>query len=278
MNPVKPKATPQGDEMTAAYEGGQGSPLVLLHGICGSWHIWKPVLDRLTPHHRVIAITLPGHPGGPPLPPEEPVTVECIRQALEDELDRRGIDKAHFAGNSLGGWLSLEMARRGRALSVTAFSPAGAWSRHRDVRRLQRLFRFAYAVLPVTLALLGWASRFSWVRRLLGGLTMRRPQNVPGDEFLRNMRTMRNTRLLPEFLANLRFEHRIQPMNASVPTTISWCEHDKVIPLQRYGLPMYEAVTGARQSRLADAGHVPMYDQPESMVASILETTRRVDS
>jgi pimeloyl-ACP methyl ester carboxylesterase len=44
---------------------------------------------------------------------------------VEDEMARAGFDRAHIAGNSLGGWVALELARRGRAETVTAVSPAG---------------------------------------------------------------------------------------------------------------------------------------------------------
>jgi pimeloyl-ACP methyl ester carboxylesterase len=52
-------------------------------------------------------------------------SLEALVDGVEAELDRLGLDKVHIAGNSLGGWISLELARRGRARSVVVFSPAG---------------------------------------------------------------------------------------------------------------------------------------------------------
>ena len=51
-------------------------------------------------------------------------------------MDAEGIGRAHVAGNSLGGWVAVELGRRGRALSVTALSPAGGWTRARDLQRV----------------------------------------------------------------------------------------------------------------------------------------------
>src|SRR5436305_9433606 len=44
-------------------------------------------------------------------------------------MDEAGLDTAHLAGNSLGGYVALQLATRGRARSVVAFAPAGGWAR-----------------------------------------------------------------------------------------------------------------------------------------------------
>ncbi len=82
-----------------------------------------PALER---RHEVLALTLPGHAGGPPLP--DPVTTRDLLDALERLLDAAGLATAHLAGNSLGGYLALQLAARGRAESVVALAPAGGWA------------------------------------------------------------------------------------------------------------------------------------------------------
>jgi pimeloyl-ACP methyl ester carboxylesterase len=69
----------------------------------------------------------PGHAGGPPI--EGEITIDLFADAVERELDAAGIDSAHFAGNSLGGFVALQLAARGRAESVVALAPAGGWAR-----------------------------------------------------------------------------------------------------------------------------------------------------
>jgi pimeloyl-ACP methyl ester carboxylesterase len=124
-----------------AYVAGTGSDMVLLHGLCGTWHIWEPVISLLEQRHRIIAMTLPGHDGGCPLPPGTEPTVAALTDLLVAELAKRGIRTAHLVGNSLGGWLALELARRGVARSVVVFSPAGAWSTPHDYAKVARSFR-----------------------------------------------------------------------------------------------------------------------------------------
>src|SRR3984957_20115321 len=77
-------------ELTPSHRGGTGTPVLLLHGIGAIWRVWSPVLPHLEPHHDVIALTLPGHGGGPPLDPQTAPSIQALIDAVEDELHRLG--------------------------------------------------------------------------------------------------------------------------------------------------------------------------------------------
>src|SRR3954453_11344657 len=109
------------------------SPLVLLHGVTMSGRVWRPVLPLLQEHHEVHTPTAMGHRGGEEVT-HRPVRVSDLVDDLERRLDRHGFEQGHVAGNSLGGWMALELARRGRALSVTALSPGGFWDERGENR------------------------------------------------------------------------------------------------------------------------------------------------
>jgi pimeloyl-ACP methyl ester carboxylesterase len=111
---------------TASHRAGAGPPLVLLHGFTGTWRMWELVLPALERHHDVLALTLAGHAGGPPV--EGPVRAAVLADAVERAMDAAGFETAHVAGNSLGGYVALELAARGRARSVVALAPAGGWA------------------------------------------------------------------------------------------------------------------------------------------------------
>ncbi len=100
--------------------------MVCLHGFTGTWRAWELVLPMLERHHDVLAPTLPGHAGGPPIAAD--VSSEKILDALEDAMDEAGFATAHLVGNSIGGYLALRLAARGRAESVVALAPAGGWA------------------------------------------------------------------------------------------------------------------------------------------------------
>jgi pimeloyl-ACP methyl ester carboxylesterase len=111
---------------TPSHRGGSGSPLVCLHGFMETWRSWELVLPMLERRHDVLAITLPGHAGGPPL--DGSVTTEAFVDAVEHAIAAAGLEIAHLVGNSLGGYVAFQLAARGRAASVVAFAPAGGWA------------------------------------------------------------------------------------------------------------------------------------------------------
>ena len=100
--------------------------MVLLHGITDTWRTWEPLLPALEARHEVLAPTLPGHAGGPPLP--ERAGVGALADAVEGWMDDAGWRTAHLVGNSLGGYVALQLAARGRADTVVALAPAGGWA------------------------------------------------------------------------------------------------------------------------------------------------------
>ncbi|MGX6449542.1 alpha/beta fold hydrolase, partial [Patulibacter sp. S7RM1-6] len=98
---------------------------MLLHGFMETWRTWEPVLPALERRHDVLAPTLVGHAGGPPLP--RPPTATTVVDHVEAAMDAAGFATAHVVGSSLGGFVALQLAARGRARSVVAFAPAGGW-------------------------------------------------------------------------------------------------------------------------------------------------------
>ena len=97
-----------------------------LHGFTDTWRTWELVLPMLEREHDVLAPTLLGHAGGPPL--NGHVSDDAIADAVERAMDEAGFETAHIAGNSLGGYVALKLAARGRARSVVALAPGGGWA------------------------------------------------------------------------------------------------------------------------------------------------------
>ena len=97
-----------------------------LHGFLDTWRTWELVLPTLERHHDVLALTLAGHAGGPPI--EGQISDAVLADAVERAMDEAGFEIAHLVGNSLGGYVALQLAARGRAATVVALAPAGGWA------------------------------------------------------------------------------------------------------------------------------------------------------
>jgi pimeloyl-ACP methyl ester carboxylesterase len=104
---------------------GSGPPRVLLHGVGHHWQTWRAVIERLAGEFDVIACDSPGFGRSAPLPAGIEPTIPAYADAFERFFIELGLERPHVAGNSMGGAIALELARRGAIQSATAFSPAG---------------------------------------------------------------------------------------------------------------------------------------------------------
>jgi pimeloyl-ACP methyl ester carboxylesterase len=136
--------------------GSSKPPLVLLHPFQLSGNVWQDVVPLLSSYHQVFTPTLLGHRGGPPVQ-RRPVTIWDVIDAAEQYLNEHGLQRPHLVGNSAGGFVALELARRGRAATVCALSPAGFWSTadgsnsraDNKVHRIATMCRLAIPVGPL---------------------------------------------------------------------------------------------------------------------------------
>jgi pimeloyl-ACP methyl ester carboxylesterase len=105
---------------------GGGEPLLLIHGLGASARIWEPVLDRLAAEREAVALDLPGFGDALDLPAGVEPTAANLAAAMRAGCERLGIERPHVAGNSLGGWVGLEMGRAGWAASSRHPGRSGA--------------------------------------------------------------------------------------------------------------------------------------------------------
>ena len=266
-------------ELTPVHHGGTGPPLLLLHGIGAIWRAWSPVLPYLEPYHEVIVPTLHGHAGGPPLNSEVAPSVQALADGIEEELDRLGLQKVHIAGNSLGGWIGIELARRGRAQSLVLLSPAGAWRSPRRIKVQSVGVRLSLG------ALARYSSRAEAIaeRRLLRWAMLAgqvaHPHQVPRESLVTYIHASGQSPVVDPLLRVLHLRP-VDPLPADrdYPVRLVWADRDRVLPFKHFGSPMLERLPGAELIRLQGVGHVPMSDDPARVAELILEVTRSADS
>ena len=244
------------------------TPIVLLHGATSSPRIWQSVVPALTDRYTVLTPTLAGHLGGPPLRLGAGSVVERIAEDMCDRLDEAGVGSAHLVGNSLGGWVALELARRGRARSVLAFSPAGGWSRAVDLQRMLLIFRIG-AVLRRS-NVLPRAGAHPRSRRILLRAMAEHADRLTASQAAAVFEDIAGCDALGLLIAGARANGPIKALSANCPVRIAWGTRDKTLPFARYGRPLVAAVAGAEVQMMADMGHVPMIDDPAAVATAIL--------
>jgi pimeloyl-ACP methyl ester carboxylesterase len=175
MTPRRPIPAPARNP--TGYRGGEGEPLVLIHGGGGTWQQWRAVLPLLEPRHDVMAINLVGHYGGAPLAPGAEANIDSFIEGIERDMDAVGWSEAHIVGTSLGGLIALVLAKRGRARSCTAIATIGGWEKGADPgpRLVARGYRFFHRITQLMARDPARWSRRPRLRRLSTGITSPAP-------------------------------------------------------------------------------------------------------
>jgi pimeloyl-ACP methyl ester carboxylesterase len=248
--------------------------LVLLHPLGMAPQAWDRVRPLLEPHYEIVALATLGHRGGAAVS-RRPVKVGDLVDNAERMLDERGLQVPHIAGNSLGGWMAIELARRGRARTVCALSPAGSWTagtaeQEIGVRKIRRAIRMAQLgrALPMPLLL-----RLAGVRRLV-----LRDVALHGDRLTAAQAVQGTRDLLDCVVADdiLSTDEEICPLDPlPCPITLAWASDDALLPAGVNGAVARARLPRARFVVLAGVGHVPMIDDPDSVARTILHTTGR---
>lgn len=247
---------------------GDGDPLLLIPGTGSRRQIWYPVIDRLESLFEVIAIDLPGC-GDSPLLAGEP-TIEDYTDAVATLLDELDIATAHIAGNSLGGWLALELARRGRARSVTLLSPTGMWrgSMPAWVRVLFRVSQFSGRVLRPAVPSLAHTTfgRTAFTFQAFGRPWSIEPEDIIGDV----LNLIQSPGVEPLYEA-ARHRSFVEGQALDIPISIAFGTRDVSLP-RRVHRGTDQLPAHVRSFVLRGCGHVPMYDDPDAIVRIVFET------
>jgi len=241
---------------------GSSETLLLLHGLGASTAVWGPVIEPLAREREVLTIDLPGFGNASPLPPEVEPTAANLAAAVHEVCGELGVERPHVAGNSLGGWVGLEMGRAGWAASVTALSPAGLWRAPLGDRRPNSRL-WARRLRPfVSLAL-----RTRRAREALLATFAARPERIPvevGRELVLGWIDSNGYDGANRAMRTHVFDPAGYP---DLPVTLAWGELDRLVAPPR----PERRPAGARYLVLPGVGHTPMWDDPELIAETLLQ-------
>jgi pimeloyl-ACP methyl ester carboxylesterase len=247
---------------------GSGEPLVLIHGIGSQWQVWRPLFTYLAPQRDVIAVDLPGFGDSPALANGDVPTAGRLAETVIELMDALGVERPVVGGNSLGGWVALEVARRGRARATAPISPAGFGLRREQEwthRRLVTERAVAKALDTKGVPLV----RNPITRTMMFAGMVARPWVIPSDEASEMYLNLGRS---PGFEATLDmlYHYRFAAgQEIQVPVTVMWGTRDFLL-LPRQGPRAVRVLPDARLVPLKGAGHVPTYDAPEEIAHHLL--------
>lgn len=249
-----------GEFEIALLEGGDGSPVVFLHGLTGA--SWDPFLAELATEHRVIAPGLPGSSGGS-------TGLERLldhhdlfflyQEILDALLAELGVESVALVGHSFGGWLAAELAavEPGRVSSLVLIAPLGLWNDGYPVTDV-------FTLLPKELSA---AAFHDDDHPLAAGL--RDPGDNEDEKKAIMLRRAAENSAVARFIwpiPDKGLARRIQRIQS--PTLIVWGESDGIAS-PRYADDFASRIPGSRVERIGAAGHLPQVEQPEATLAVV---------
>lgn len=243
---------------------GAGPPLLLIHGLGGSSAIWRPVRPALEEEREVIAIDLPGFGRSPSLPSTTRATAATLAAAVASTCEGAGVVRPHVAGNSLGAWVALELAKAGKARSVCCISPAGLWRNPLGPRKIERQ-ALGRVLRPLLYAVLATARG----RARLLATSVAHPERIPPKDaraLVLGYIDSAGYATANEAMRAGAFEHEGR---IDVPVTIAWGEADRIV-----GRPSRSRIPpNSKYFTVPGWGHTPTWDDPEGVARVLLEAS-----
>ena len=253
-------------------ELGSGPPVVFIHGLSGSWQNWLEQLPVFARDHRVIAFDLPGF--GASQMPREKITIRGYGHFVDALLDEHGVSSAAVVGNSMGGFIGIELAIRfpERVERLVLVSAAGLSI---EYLRNERALAVLSAIENRLAAYSGWLAsrsdalaRRPGARRMIFGIVAKRPDRLPGPLVAEQVRGSGKPGFLPALDALTDYPIRDRLGEIACPTLIVWGAEDKLVPA-RDADEFARLIPNSRKVVWPETGHVAMLERPEAFNALV---------
>jgi 4,5:9,10-diseco-3-hydroxy-5,9,17-trioxoandrosta-1(10),2-diene-4-oate hydrolase len=244
---------------------GSGPPLVFIHGLSGSWQNFLEQLPVFAREHRVIAFDLPGF--GESDMPDEKITIRGYGEWVAALLDELGVGTAAVVGNSMGGFIGIELAIRfpQRVERLVLVSAAGLSIEYlRNERALAVLNAFDNRLAAYT----GWLAtksdalaRRPRARQMIFGIVAAHPDRLPGPLVAEQVRGSGKAGFIPALDALTDYPIRNRLGEIACPVLIVWGAKDKLVPA-RDADEFARLIPNSRKVVWQDTGHVAMLERP----------------
>ena len=247
----------------AYLDGGQGEPLLLLHGFAANKDHWAMIARALTPHFRVIAPDLPGF-GDSSRVPGASYAVTPQLERIAAFAHALGLKQFHLGGNSMGGYLATLFALRypDAVRSLWLLAPAGVLSAdHSDMLRM--LESGENPLIATDMASFDRLADLCFCKQPYMPAQFKKPllaRSTAEAPF--------NARIFEEmFEQPVALEERVAALSA--PTLVVWGDDDRVLHPSALDI-LRPLMPAAEFILMRDMGHVPMIERPAETAMDFL--------
>jgi pimeloyl-ACP methyl ester carboxylesterase len=266
-----------GSSVHVVDTGGDGPPLLFIHGLGGVWQNWLLTIPAFMDTHRCVAFDLPGF--GQSEMPEGELSIPGFAQTADRLCDVLGIDCPVVIGNSMGGFVGAELAvsfptRVDKLVLVSAAGLSTEYVRREPVLAVAR----AWAAFTTRAgAQADDVIRRARLRRLFLQAIVRYPERLSVPLTTELVRGAASPGFNDSFRALLSYSFRDKLERIKIPVLIVWGRNDILVPVA--DAEMFEHLIGenARSVIFDDTGHVPMLERPgrfNDLVAAFLAGER----
>ena len=236
--------------------------VVFIHGLGGCWQNWLEQLPRAAQERRVIAMDLPGFAGS--RMPDGEISITNYARTVHELCDHAGLDRVELVGNSMGGFISLEIGIRHpeRVDSITVVSAAGISTTNLEVKPV---VTFARSTAAITNFFISRAEQFvkrPRMRHLMMSYVFRHPTLIQPDLAFEIMRGSGSDGFIPALTALAEYDYSERLPEVQEETLLVWGEEDNLVPVEdatRYE----ELIPNARKVVIDDTGHCAMIERPQ---------------
>jgi pimeloyl-ACP methyl ester carboxylesterase len=242
--------------------GGDGPPLLFVHGLGGAWQNWLLNLPAFMDSHRVVALDLPGF-GESEMPAGE-LTIESMARVVDAVCRQLGIDHPVVVGNSMGGFVGAELAidfptRVAKLVLVSAAGLSTEYLRREPILAMAR----AWALVTTRMGSQTDAVvRRPRLRRALYQTVVRYPERLSGPLAYELAQGVGKEGFIPALSSLLGYSFRDRLPQIECPVLIVWGRNDMLVPVE--DAEMFERLIGsnARAVIFEDTGHLAMVERP----------------
>jgi pimeloyl-ACP methyl ester carboxylesterase len=261
--------------------GGDGPPLLFIHGLGGVWQNWLLNIPAFMDSHRCVAFDLPGF--GESEMPQGELSIPNFAKAADRLCDVLGVDCPVVIGNSMGGFVGAELAVSfpTRVDKLVLVSAAGLSTEYVKAEPVLALGRAFAGLTSRAGARADAVIRRPRLRRVALQTIVRYPERLSVPLTAELVRGAGSPGFDESFRALLGYSFREKLERIEIPVLIVWGRNDMLVPV--VDAEMFEHLIGenARSVIFDDTGHLAMLERPgrfNDLVAGFLAGERAPES